>query len=239
MLLITVRHTLRGCVDWNININNTRPTSNSHTLRGCVDWNSNIIEPHWAPACHTLRGCVDWNCRDMIKHKKLNESHPAWVCGLKLVLLLLLLILIRHTLRGCVDWNLAYQKIYYDFFSHTLRGCVDWNRIFLLRCILLSVTPCVGVWIETFKTPIEGKIKPVTPCVGVWIETENRDEVEQELNVTPCVGVWIETSISNNENVADMSHPAWVCGLKPCMWNSLFFFACHTLRGCVDWNTYL
>ena len=36
----------------------------------------------------------------------------------------------------------------------------------------------------------------VTPCVGVWIETKNpRDALERGL-VTPCVGVWIETKFS-------------------------------------------
>ena len=33
------------------------------------------------------------------------ESHPAWVCGLKLSRLLVVLALSSHTLRGCVDWN--------------------------------------------------------------------------------------------------------------------------------------
>ena len=31
------------------------------------------------------------------------ESHPAWVCGLKLMSYVMLLIMVRHTLRGCVD----------------------------------------------------------------------------------------------------------------------------------------
>ena len=31
------------------------------------------------------------------------ESHPAWVCGLKLSCTLLCLQLVCHTLRGCVD----------------------------------------------------------------------------------------------------------------------------------------
>ena len=31
------------------------------------------------------------------------ESHPAWVCGLKLTSQLLKNSLSRHTLRGCVD----------------------------------------------------------------------------------------------------------------------------------------
>ena len=30
-------------------------------------------------------------------------SHPAWVCGLKLLLWLVRSLLLRHTLRGCVD----------------------------------------------------------------------------------------------------------------------------------------
>ncbi len=30
-------------------------------------------------------------------------SHPAWVCGLKLVSCLICLVMVRHTLRGCVD----------------------------------------------------------------------------------------------------------------------------------------
>ena len=33
----------------------------SHTLRGCVDWNVNVIRIHLRKTSHTLRGCVDWN----------------------------------------------------------------------------------------------------------------------------------------------------------------------------------
>ena len=31
------------------------------------------------------------------------ESHPAWVCGLKQDILLLMIVVLSHTLRGCVD----------------------------------------------------------------------------------------------------------------------------------------
>ena len=81
------------------------------------------------------------------------ESHPAWVCGLKLR-------------TGSHPQSAL---------SHTLRGCVDWNFMpdYLNDLKFNQVTPCVGVWIET-----ENQQKPyttlwVTPCVGVWIETEN------------------------------------------------------------------
>ena len=77
-----------------------------------------------------------------------------------------------------------------------------------------SVTPCVGVWIETCTCWILSSVrvshpawvcglKPlkredimllfVTPCVGVWIETYWEMISDLENGVTPCVGVWIET----------------------------------------------
>ena len=34
-----------------------------------------------------------------------------------------------------------------------------------------EVTPCVGVWIETYETLHFYAVGEVTPCVGVWIET--------------------------------------------------------------------
>ena len=40
------------------------------------------------------------------------------------------------------------------------------------------------------------KIVFVTPCVGVWIETFDQWQTDGNLLVTPCVGVWIETIIS-------------------------------------------
>ena len=184
-------------------------------------------------------------------------SHPAWVCGLKLVNQDILLPMTGHTLRGCVDWN-------------------------LLKCILLNlllVTPCVGVWIETPNAMISRGLNPshpawvcglklntigvwlillchtlrgcvdwnsslsdnvwetsVTPCVGVWIETQNKTNQTSIDIVTPCVGVWIETEYSCSDASYAVSHPAWVCGLKHLLRTSILVHVCHTLRGCVDWN---
>ena len=81
-----------------------------------------------------------------------NESHPAWVCGLKQVNDSFKQCRNRsHTLRGCVDWN---RKIPHNgkqkHQCHTLRGCVDWNIQILNWLMLYLVTPCVGVWIETW-----------------------------------------------------------------------------------------
>ena len=57
----------------------------------------------------------------------------------------------------------------------------------------LSVTPHVGVWIETPKSNTSNTHNRVTPHVGVWIETRNGFDLSSKRNVTPHVGVWIET----------------------------------------------
>ena len=74
----------------------------------------------------------------------------------------------------------------------------------------------------------------VTPCVGVWIETIAGKGVSSQSGVTPCVGVWIETQNKTNQTSIDMSHPAWVCGLKLRWLLWLKLVRRHTLRGCVD-----
>ena len=52
----------------------------------------------------------------------------------------------------------------------------------------------MGVWIETYELRNALDYGTVTPCVGVWIETEKVSEVLRYCHdVTPCVGVWIET----------------------------------------------
>ena len=54
----------------------------------------------------------------------------------------------------------------------------------------------MGVWIET-KNPRDALDRGlVTPCVGVWIETYSIPVLMINIiRVTPCVGVWIETLI--------------------------------------------
>ena len=97
-----------------------------------------------------------------------------------------------------------------------------------------GVTPCVGVWIETWQILCLIIIVDVTPCVGVWIETKYMlSKIWIEM-VTPCVGVWIETRTRTKSQRYYESHPAWVCGLKQARTVLLHLTSCHTLRGCVD-----
>ena len=146
-------------------------------------------------------------------------SHPSWVCGLK--------------------------------------------QLSLYHLHLVSmVTPFVGVWIETdVWNNILGNHQRSHPSWVCGLKLSSVDGAKIRFYVTPFVGVWIETWFTNNTTKNSiMSHPSWVCGLKllacsrifrvklvtpfvgvwietalNCSCNNLFW--CHTLRGCVDWNS--
>ena len=187
------------------------------------------------------------------------QSHPSWVCGLKLRSWKLIYCRLSHTLRGCVDWNCLLVLSTEVWASHTLRGCVDWNIALLLNLIDNRVTPFVGVWIETVKLSISRRMNGVTPFVGVWIETAIKDvayfdelghtlrgcvdwnfekviiaDVSKSHTLRGCVD-W--NNVYGDMYVGDRpSHPSWVCGLKQ-SWVAFTSVAIsHTLRGCVDWN---
>ena len=133
-----------------------------------------------------------------------------------------------------------------------------WIETYILIMILNlpSVTPFVGVWIETKasclffastwshpswvcglkRNGIRLKLEQfnVTPFVGVWIETTEANFGAVILSVTPFVGVWIETITFNVVVSGQESHPSWVCGLKLCPLSPFVARFRHTLRGCVD-----
>ena len=120
------------------------------------------------------------------------ESHPAWVCGLKLLLLLLLSVSYRHTLRGCVDWN-NYSQLYF---------------------LEPRVTPCVGVWIETYSEHIANVQKGHTlrGCVdwnSLWTMISLTCVASHPAWVCGLKLINIHITMS-----VHLSHPAWVCGLK-------------------------
>ena len=78
------------------------------------------------------------------------ESHPAWVCGLKLTTFQERITLpLSHP-----AWVCGLKRVSGDYWV-----------------MFESVTPCVGVWIETRSSTPTRTRTPVTPCVGVWIET--------------------------------------------------------------------
>ena len=142
---------------------------------------------------HTLRGCVDWNMFIELGKKYGLMSHPAWVCGLK---------------HGCVIYINCMR-------CHTLRGCVDWNINYSLLFAVLLVTPCVGVWIETFLIMIRLKSLMSHPA---WVcglkpqlvTTRPRKDVSH-----PAWVCGLKLIGRGANDATTSSHPAWVCGLKP------------------------
>ena len=77
-------------------------------------------------------------------------SHPSWVCGLKLCERIL---------------GIAFAQ------SHPSWVCGLKPRLLMVSCVILIVTPFVGVWIETTRRELRQTRRNVTPFVGVWIET--------------------------------------------------------------------
>ena len=146
--------------------------------------------------------------------KNLAESHPVWVCGLKLVKMLVIFSVIT---------------------SHPVWVCGLKLHLYEMKTKLKGVTPCMGVWIETDKNC---NAKANMTSHPVWVcglkHLEHISE-QKESEVTPCMGVWIETStgkVLTKELVR--SHPVWVCGLKPMSTGVFVPIKCHTLYGCVD-----
>ena len=123
----------------------------------------------------------------------------------------------------------------------------------------MNVTPFVGVWIETWFRARHRPQRRVTPFVGVWIETQFTACVIISMSchtLRGCVD-WnvsmVKSSVLKNSHTLrgcvdwnmfyncllllwSMSHPSWVCGLKPFSFGNTTPILCHTLRGCVDWN---
>ena len=117
-----------------------------------------------------------------------------------------------HTLYGCVDWNLRLTVMRLGLRCHTLYGCVDWN----VYCCHILISYCVShpVWVCGLKLiafSIKGGREKVTPCMGVWIETWKERFYYHRQPVTPCMGVWIETSHRQKHNLPKLCHTLYGC----------------------------
>ena len=165
-------HTLYGCVDWNsliqvaifsrwvtpcmgvwietFCIRCLRLRLRRHTLYGCVDWNKQEGYGGWGLVSHTLYGCVDWNTFRYRHLSWMRMSHPVWVCGLKqLANDVDFASQMSHPVWVCGLKHTRHKEAVHRF-CHTLYGCVDWNFLGIIKTSRRNVTPCMGVWIETF-----------------------------------------------------------------------------------------
>ena len=165
------------------------------------------------------------------------ESHPAWVCGLK-----------RHM-------QTKEQKI--SPMSHPAWVCGLKRQCTLNDIQYGEVTPCVGVWIETFlgSSASSTSCHTLRGCVD-W----NGKQLNQHLilhchtlrgcvdwnftlcnlyywpRVTPCVGVWIETIMHPRQTGQGIVTPCVGVWIETYSEHIANVQKGHTLRGCVDWN---
>ena len=228
-------HTLRGCVDWNtakvgeilpcyvtpcvgVWIETDYQCDDSSALRvtPCVGvWIETAQESQILldSQGHTLRGCVDWNTNSDEVSKVLRVT-PCVGVWIETPFLVHKRTTHSHTLRGCVDWNIGTANTKKGDISHTLRGCVDWNLFLLIRRFILMSHPA---WVCGLKHLLQiGTLVRVCHtlrgCVDWNRISSLRCILPSRHTLRGCVD-W-NTDLATEISKADMSHPAWVCGLK-------------------------
>ena len=72
----------------------------------------------------------------------------------------------------------------------------------------------MGVWIETAMAARLSKAGRVTPCMGVWIETFAEGIAADDLVSHPVWVCGLKQIMDVLWNTLQESHPVWVCGLK-------------------------
>ena len=116
-------------MDWNFLHAWTKVPLRRHTLRGCVDWNIFtqiiiIIKLGVTPFVGVWIETKEYG-----QHQHEHNVTPFVGVWIETASYCFCLIWESgHTLRGCVDWNTNRWDISNAIISHTLRGCVDWNN---------------------------------------------------------------------------------------------------------------
>ena len=102
-------------------------------------------------------GCLSFVCLLLWFHLGDNTLASKWRGVVTQVIRLLHL---GETINStkCFKANILY-------FYYTIPCCL------FVMLLIINVTPCVGVWIETKMVLQQQSYRMVTPCVGVWIET--------------------------------------------------------------------
>ena len=144
---VSICHSLRGSVDWNI----------LHDLSDKLIWSL----PSWECGLKLFFSSTDWvhlpslpswecglKSDQYIRYGELvhvtpfvgvwieillsdnllvtSQSLPSWECGLKYVLIWCIVHpAFCHSLRGSVDWNISSQLLHGRLTGHSLRGSVD------------------------------------------------------------------------------------------------------------------
>ena len=124
------------------------------------------------------------------------ESHPTWVCGLKL---------------------LCAQSFKILTLSHPTWVC-GLKHTYNIRVLYRDcVTPYVGVWIETVMCGLKHDNPMSHPTWVCGLKLPKAIAARSESLVTPYVGVWIETSMAQYSAISKMVTPCvGIYGLEHC-----------------------
>ena len=124
------------------------------------------------------------------------ESHPTWVCGLKL------------SISGAISSTTWSHPTWVCGLKHTYN-----IRVLYRDC----VTPYVGVWIETVMCGLKHDNPMSHPTWVCGLKLPKAIAARSESLVTPYVGVWIETSMAQYSAISKMVTPCvGIYGLEHC-----------------------
>ena len=158
-----------------------------------MDWNFCC---HWWNALqvgHTLRGCVDWNLSMKLYVFQATRSHPAWVCGLKLLIF-----------YACFN-----DKIVTPCVGVWIETLPKWESPEMPKshpawvCGLKLGTPWTG--------PVEQMSHPAWVC-GLKLLGIKHSSTSLSHTLRGCVDWNRKLFLKFIKSLE--SHPAWVCGLK-------------------------
>ena len=143
-------HTLRGCVDWNVKLarffelqKKSHPSWVCGLKHNCWRYlcSPGRVTPFVGVWIETLDdGSKSWLQRvtpfvgvwietwDTYSSRRSPESHPSWVCGLKLARCRDISFLCRSHPSWVCGLKQPMDAWHVDTHGHTLRGCVDWNK---------------------------------------------------------------------------------------------------------------
>ena len=141
------------------------------------------------------------------------QSHPSWVCGLKLSRLRG-----KHVkLSSHPSWVCGLKRRRPQHLEVVNRSHPSWV--------------CGLKQYQVLALPLQAK---VTPFVGVWIETRTIGLRPSAAASHPSWVCGLKHSLRAPSFARSKSHPSWVCGLKRYCLILIIIYISHTLRGCVD-----
>ena len=98
----------------------------------------------------------------------------------------------------------------------------------------MLVTPCMGVWIETYEWDKDSYTETSHPVWVCGLKLALRHLAKYVILSHPVWVCGLKLAAIGDETAVTESHPVWVCGLKHSNFLGEVSSQGHTLYGCVD-----